>query len=355
LKEKIKILVLYEELANYILSCLIKLNEMYEFEIHVFRKRLNEIAPFDFDFKNLKVYDREDYEYEKLIEIVNYINPSVILCGGWAYKPYLKLVGIYKNKALTILSFDNKWIGSPKQHLAVFYSYFFLLSKFDYCFVPGRQQEIFAKKLGFKKEKILLGFYSCDFDFFNFQFIENLQNKTNHFPKRLIYVGRYLEFKGIKELWQAFIELQLEAENDWELWCLGSGPIPPIKHDKIKHFGFIQPNDLKAFISKTGVFILPSHYEPWGVVVHEFAAAGFPLICSNMVGANEAFLEDNVNGFIFESGNAESLKDKLRLIMNMNDKELNAMGYLSAEKARKINPTIWADKLYTLVSENIKI
>lgn len=42
-------------------------------------------------------------------------------------------------------------------------------------------------------------------------------------------------------------------------------------------------------MKQCGVFILPSRIEPWGVVVHEFSAAGFPLLLSDQVGSAESF------------------------------------------------------------------
>ena len=108
--------------------------------------------------------------------------------------------------------------------------------------------------------------------------------RKKNFPKRFLYVGRYYDFKGVKTLWDAFIQLQVENPNDWELWCLGNGDLEPLEHPKIKHLGFMQPEDLDKIISETGIFILPSLFEPWGVVVQEYAAAGYPLILSNQIG-----------------------------------------------------------------------
>jgi glycosyltransferase involved in cell wall biosynthesis len=352
--KKEKVLILYEELANYFVSCLNKYNEMFDVEIHVFRKTPSQLAPFSFNFTNLHVYDRENFNYKELIQIVKSINPQLIFCGGWAYKPYLKLVDYYHGKIPTVIGFDNKWTGTFKQQLASIYARLFITNKFNYCFVPGLQQRIFARKLGFEDSQIVLGAYSCDFEYFHNQYLTNQKEKELRFPKRFLYVGRYLEFKGVLDLWQAFIELHKEFPNDWELWCVGNGPVDAVGHNKIRHFGFIQPNNMSEIISKTGVFILPSHSEPWGVVVHEFSSAGFPLICSNKVGANEGFLEDGENGFVFESGSVHSLKLKMKNIIEMSDIELNKMGVLSVEKANLNTPELWVMKFDTFRNTQIK-
>src|SRR5207247_481782 len=129
---------------------------------------------------------------------------------------------------------------------------------------------------------------------------------------RFLYVGRYYDFKGITDLWEAFIQLQSARPNEWELWCLGAGSIAPVEHPKIKHFGFVQPTDLEPIIEQCGVFVLPSRFEPWGVVAQEYVASGFPLLLSRAVGAGEAFLEPGKNGYFFESGNVAQIKEQLQ-------------------------------------------
>lgn len=348
--ERKKIVFLYTELATYFLACIEKLLQHPNVEAHIVYWPVNKEAPFNFSFsENSKIYNRSDFHSpEKLLELINNIQPSTIYCSGWIDKTYLKICKEYKKKIPVIVGFDNQWKGSLKQYFAVLISPFKISNHFTHCWVPGELQYEYALRLGFKKENILTGLYSCDYNFFHNQYLANKKSKQNQFPKRFIYVGRYVKHKGIKNLWQAFIEFQNEKANDWELWCLGTGDIEPIDHPKIKHFGFVQPNDLIQHIKETGVFVLPSHFEPWGVVVHEFAAAGFPIVCSDAVGAKTAFVEHNVNGYIYKAGDISELKNQLRKIMELRDEKLFQMAEKSIEKAKQITPEIWSEKLIKL-------
>jgi glycosyltransferase involved in cell wall biosynthesis len=343
-----RLLVLYEELAPYFLVCINRFAEKNSAVVHIVRKAVNKEAPFEFNQNNLKLYNREEYSIEELLNLVRSIEPDAIFCGGWSYKPYLKILA-KKKKIPTIVGFDNKWTGSIKQNIARLIFPFKITNLFDYAFVPDNEQFVFAKNIGFRTNQIVKGAYSCDFNLFYNQYLNNLEAKKQQFPKRFIFVGRYYEFKGIRDLWTAFVELQNETPNEWELWCLGIGDIEPIKHDKIKHFGFVQPKDLPSFIKDTGVFVLPSHFEPWGVVVHEYAAAGFPIICSDEVGARLAFVENDVNGYIYKSGSVEELKIQLKRIMSLDNAALIEMGNKSVEKAKLNTPEIWADKLMKMI------
>jgi glycosyltransferase involved in cell wall biosynthesis len=348
--EKKKIVFLYSEIANYFLACVEELLKDSSLDVHLIRWKVNKEAPFDFEFKDgLKVYDRSAYTDKQLLELIKEINPRLIYVSGWLDKGYLKVCRHFRHRIPVIVGFDNRWNGSLKQRLVKLVSPFKIQNHFSHCWIPGKPQMEYAKKLGFKNVNILTGFYSCDFDFFHSQYSKNQDSKGEKFPKRFLYVGRYVEHKGIKDLWDAFIAMQDEFPTEWELWCLGTGDIQPVEHPRIRHYGFIQPGEMKAFISNTGVFVLPSHFEPWGVVVHEFTSAGFPVICSDEVGAATAFVENNLNGYIYKAGDTEALKNALLRVVLLQPDKLLAMGDHSVGLAEQITPEKWAQKLKSVL------
>ncbi|MBI4947869.1 MAG: glycosyltransferase family 4 protein [Bacteroidetes bacterium] len=345
-----KLLVLYEELAGYFLSCVNKFSSQNGAEVYVFSKEINKEAPFEFKHTPFVFfYNQSDSTCEQIIAFAEDHKVDAIFCGGWINKKYLRVCKKYRKEIPVILGFDNKWENTLKQNIASVFNSFVVKNYFNSCWVPGKKQFQFAKRLGFSKEEIQMGAYSADYNFFHAIYLALREKKKNKFPHRFIFAGRYYEFKGIKDLWQAFSEVTAEFPNDWELWCFGTGDIPQIKHPKIKHFGFIQPQDMGKYISETGVFILASHFEPWGVVVHEFAAAGFPLVCSDEVGANETFLSQNENGLVFKSKDVAGLKSAIKKIISMPDENLFQMGERSAELASQITPEKWAVTLLSII------
>jgi glycosyltransferase involved in cell wall biosynthesis len=348
--EKKKIVFLYTELATYFLACIEKLLKHENVEVHIIHWEINKEAPFHFSFpEGVCVYNRNAYPGKAIEHLVKKIGPSLIYVSGWVDKDYLKISKQFRKKIPVIVGFDNQWKGNLKQYIATLISPFRILNHFTHCWIPGKPQEEYALRLGFKKQNILTGFYSCDYDLFHLQYLENKKQKQNKFPKRFLYVGRYVEHKGIKDLWQAFSELKEAQPGDWELWCLGTGDVEPVIHPEIKHFGFVQPKDMPEFISQTGVFVLPSHFEPWGVVIHEFAAAGFPVICTDKAGAGTAFVQNNYNGYIYNSGDIEALKNALRTIIESDQDKLIQMCEKSVEKSKLITPDKWSEQLMSLL------
>ncbi|MFH1005220.1 MAG: glycosyltransferase family 4 protein [Bacteroidota bacterium] len=347
-----KLLILYEELAGYFVSCINRFVEKYNAEVLIFRKEVNQIAPFDFSkITGAKLLDRKYFTPQNLLIEINNFNPDAILCGGWMYQPYLDIAKNYQQKIPVILAYDNKWQNTIKQKLLARFSKNFFHQRFSHCWVPGKQQAEFARKIGFEPKNISVGFYCADYDLFNGFYEASITQKKNNFPKRFIFTGRYAKSKGVNDLWNAFVQFKNEIPNSWELWCLGKGDINPILHSDIKHFGFVQPEEMKKIVAETSVFILPSHFEPWGVAVHEFAAAGFPLICSDKVGAVEYFLGHGENGFLFKAGNVSELKECMKKFISMNDEQILKMSEKSIEKASKITLDTWADTLYSIINQ----
>jgi len=159
--------------------------------------------------------------------------------------------------------------------------------------------------------------------------------------KVLISSSRHTVYtkKNIKELGR----LHVSAMAPW-LKILHSMPIFMCKE-------FQSQKELSQQAQRAGAFILPSRYEPWGVVVHEFACAGLPLILSEKVGARPQFLIDGANGYTFYQYSAEDLAYKMSLISTQSDEKLVSMGMLSARLAEHITPDIAAASLMSVVSK----
>lgn len=336
-------------MAGYFLACLNHLAEKESVEVLVYMKKINQIAPFQFNHsEKIVILERENFSFEQMKKRIQDFNPDFTYVSGWLYKPYHKIIRQLKLPK-AIIGFDNQYNGSIRQLLGSQFFRLYRKAYIEYAFVPGSSQKRFAKLLGFAENKISENLYCCDYGLFNGYYRNTITEKKKKFPKRILFVGRYVNEKGVKELWQAFIELKKENINDWELWCVGKGPIDAVKHPSIKHLGFIQPDKQEEIIKETGVFILPSKFEPWGVVLHEFATAGFPIIATEQVGSSEKFIADNQNGFLIASNDKDSVKNALKKIISLNNTELLQMSDKSAELASKLTPDIWAKCLLQMV------
>ena len=76
---------------------------------------------------------------------------------------------------------------------------------------------------------------------------------------------------------------------------------------RIEYAGFQPPEELPRLFARADVFILPSRYDGWGVVVNQAIGAGLPVICSDAAGAGHDLVEPGVNGLRFPAGDVAAL------------------------------------------------
>lgn len=340
-----KIAFLYSEVAGYFLSGVEQLAK--EADVLIFRWPVNNEAPFELSkIDKVEILDRSKFSQAELEAKLHEFNPDTLVCSGWMDKGYVKAVKSFKKKIPTVLTLDNHWVGSLKQRVATLLSRFLLKNVFSHAWVPGAPQAVFAKKLGYKGGQLLTGFYCANTDLFRSVFENSIEFKKDKFPRRFLYVARYVEHKGIFEMWEAFKQIKKELNTDWELWCLGTGDEfeNRVESEGISHFGFVQPDEMEQYVRDTGVYILPSKFEPWGVTVQEFAISGFPLIVSEKVGSKTQFLNDS-NGFEIKAGSVEDLKAAMKKMIEKSDEELLKMATESNRIGMSYQSADWANKV----------
>ena len=84
---------------------------------------------------------------------------------------------------------------------------------------------------------------------------------------------------------------------------------------------------MKKYYYSADIFVLPSRYETWGLVINEAMAYGLPVITTDMCIAGTALIQDGINGYIVETDNVNMLREKLKLLIEDEEKcrEMGAM------------------------------
>lgn len=344
-------LFLYTELAGYSMDCFREHLRLHpEDSIHVVHYPINPEAPFQFQIpEGVVLHEKRRLGTEGIYDLIRNIQPTLILMSGWQDKDYLRLARMAGKTYRFVLCLDNTWRGTLKQWLLLLPARIILKTITRFCWVPGKPQRKYAIRLGFRSENVFTGFYAAHLE--RYSKLSSL-SKAEDRTCRFLVVARYIPQKGYNLLWNAYISLYDEGYTHWELWCAGTGPDYEnrVQHPGIRHLGFVQPDEMEYLITQTDVFVLPSRFEPWGVAVQEFAAAGMPLVLSDAVNAHHAFLKHGENGLLFESGNTLSLKNALKSMMNSNDVDRLKMGQLSAELAGVYDTVNWSATLHKLAS-----
>lgn len=348
-----KFAILYTEPGSYTGSCLAALRQIYNCEIFAITYPTAKNAPFESNplFGIGELLDRNSFQSSAEIaaKVLDF-QPDAVYVSGWSDKQYVRAARqIRKSGAPVISGLDSQFYGKLRQRLGTWISRYYLKPAFDVLWVPGERQAVYAASLGYRGNRCWHGLYCCDWDKYDLARRDRGAQK-----KQFLFVGRYIESKGIDVLLEAYSQYRKRVLNPWNLVCAGAGPLKPHFDgiDGIQDLGFVQPRDLPAIMAESGAFLLPSRIEPWGVVVQEAAAAGLPLICSDAVGAAVHLLQDYHNGFLFRTGDVHHLVDRMIALSGMSENRRMLMGQNSHELSKQFMPQRWAE---TLVEETAKL
>ena len=351
-----RVAVLWTHLSGYMNACLKALAEIEGVELFVSNIQVSEDAPFDEDIFS---WIENRYQWEnsvdagKLISSLEDFRPEVILCANWHNPGYRKTLKHFKGRAIRIFTSDRPWLGSPRQWLGIFTSWFYLHPICEAFFVAGERQAVFAHKLGFKQERILRGLYSCDHEKFAAIYFE--RKKLLSEPRSFIFVGRFSPEKGLDVLVDAYRRYRNNTSEPWPLKCYGAGPLQTLITgvEGIEYKGFCQPDDLPKELLEASCLVLPSIFEPWALVVHEAAASGMSVIVSDTVGASVHLIQDGYNGYIVETGDRDELAQAMLRYATLNQSERSIMGENSYRMSLQFTPKRWANILVTKVRDGL--
>ncbi len=192
------------------------------------------------------------------------------------------------------------------------------LNKFDKVITISKWEIPILLKLGCKRDKIVHIPNSIPNEFF-------IQKKSKQ-QKKVLYLGRIHPRKDIATLMKGFKDSNLEKDYKLEIVGLREKDYYQkllVLKDKLNlNVTFTEPIfNLKEKIKKidsTEIMVLPSKFEPFGIVFLESMARGKITIASNTQGARE-LIQDKKDGFIFNIGDYVGLRE---ILNNVKGKKL---------------------------------
>ncbi len=343
------IVYLYSEVMNYTISIMRVLVRDFGSEVDcIYWDDDRKKTPFvPKDENGITFHKRSAMTVQSIKALLDEKKPSLIYVSGRMDKGYLEVLLQVKGRIPIVSGCDNQWEGTLKNKLAVITAGNTYHKYFDYLWVPSRRSYEYARRVGYAKNKIIGHMYTGDSSVFPKVWHETKAQKQQMFPHTIAFVGRFAPEKGINLLVEAFNQAKKELSNDWRLVIVGRGDVQVQANEHIEVKDFMSAAQLGEECRNWGVFCLPSTREAWGVVVHEFAMAGLPVVCSDIVGAGDSLVINNYNGYIFESGNVADLKRVILTLMRNPEAELYRMAEASHEYSKCISPEVSA---YSLLS-----
>jgi glycosyltransferase involved in cell wall biosynthesis len=138
----------------------------------------------------------------------------------------------------------------------------------------------------------------------------------------LLFVGRIMQDKGVRELLDAFARLKAEGSRAHLIFAGpldadsgAGGGIAPHEIDAIRDTHRVGYTECpESYLSIADILCLPSYREGFGTVVIEAAAMGVPTVGTNIYGLSDA-VEDGRTGLLVPPQDAEALRAGLALLL----------------------------------------
>jgi glycosyltransferase involved in cell wall biosynthesis len=94
----------------------------------------------------------------------------------------------------------------------------------------------------------------------------------------------------------------------------------------VRLLGFQNQTELPRCYDLADLFCVPSHREPWGLVVNEAMCAARPVLASDAVGSARDLVLDGETGATFRVGDVDDLEQRLRELLALPRGALRALG-----------------------------
>jgi glycogen synthase len=139
----------------------------------------------------------------------------------------------------------------------------------------------------------------------------------------LLYFGRLEYEKGVHDLIAALPRIR-RAHPGTRLVIAGHGTHADFLLEQarshrvrraVKLVGHLSDRELAALVAAVDAVVLPSRYEPFGMVALETAAAGAPLVASTAGGLGEV-VRNGVTGLSFEPGDVAGIATAVRAVLD---------------------------------------
>jgi glycosyltransferase involved in cell wall biosynthesis len=286
-------------------------------------------------------------------------SPHVIICGGYNYPASWQALRWAQRHGVEFVL----WSESNRQDarrgwapIELLKSYF--LRHCDRFVVPGKSSSNYLQSLGCGPASITTAPNAVDNHWFAARAEQTrahamqFREKVNLPSRFILFTGRLVPEKGPFDLLDAYAKLESSLRSEVGLVFAGDGVSRQALTETAKRIspgtvvfpGFAQRDDLAGLYALADVLVLPTHSDPWGLVVNEAMACGLPIIVTDVAGCSADLVENGWSGYVVPA------QDSTKLSFAMNSMLTNSglrqqMGTHSLERIRNYSPEACADGL----------
>lgn len=169
------------------------------------------------------------------------------------------------------------------------------------------------------------------------------QETSSYKKKRVISVGRLVYQKGFDRLISAWKTVH-NRHPDWQLDIFGEGAhkeilLKQIKNEKLESTIRINPYAKQIFQEyiNSSIFVLPSRYEGFGLVLIEAMACGLPCVSFDCPYGPSDIIKEQEDGILVPNDDINKLGDKICYLIE-NEQTMTKFGNNARENSKRFLP-----------------
>jgi glycosyltransferase involved in cell wall biosynthesis len=272
----------------------------------------------------------------------------------------IPLMFITDSHSLTSWAAQSKWKIRIKRAIV---RRIFSLGKILLALSSGGVEHLEA--LGFSRERIVLTPYVVDNDWWTEQAAKIDRDAVradwgiSAGASVALFCAKLQPWKGPFDLLEAFARADVPESY---LVFAGDGSLKNTLEqraaelgiaDRVRFLGFMNQSQLPAVYCASDVLVLPSHYEPFGLVVNEAMLCGCPAVVSDRVGARFDLVAPGQNGYVFPVGDADALAAILKAVLPDSGKRAR-MAAAARQRMKTWSPHEFADSVLRAVNRAVR-
>ena len=258
--------------------------------------------------------------------LVRALRPDVLLLTGWQCLPLVQLLIAARQLRVPVVMRGESNDLSPRSPLAR-WLHRRLLPRVSGFLVIGKANRAFYQACGIRDDRLYDAPYFVDNEAFA-EAAEVWRSQRTEIRAGLgipldavcfLFAGKFDARKRPLDLIEA-IERVKRARPHLAIHALmvGAGLLDAALRQRVArdqlpiHFtGFLNQGEISRAYVAADALVLPSDFEPWGLVVNEGMACGLPAIVSDRVGCAPDLVESGVTGEVFPFAYVTALAESL--------------------------------------------
>ncbi|KAA3657257.1 MAG: glycosyltransferase family 1 protein [Calditrichaeota bacterium] len=199
-----------------------------------------------------------------------------------------------------------------------------LLKSCTRCIAYGSQAKQYLMQLGVPRTRIDIAINTVDTTFFSNQVNRIRQNRNSTTKKHILAVGYMTARKNYQSFIPIFEQL-VKQRDDFVVDIVGDGPerkkLEKLVHqrqlqDTLIFHGYKQREALPEFYARAAMFLFPTEFDIWGLVLVESMAAGLPCLVSKNAGACEDLIIEGKTGFLADFSDYQNTIEKINRLLD---------------------------------------